>query len=590
MNLDCIRQFFVADKLLFIGFIEQKIETNMSSKYDDVEIPNQPGWRNNSPKKRPGAKSWGVVTNFGRFIQPDGSEVSIELRAEDRDMSLRRPVQDHEDRFDTTAKLFNSTGLTPKKSGFTPKFARYEKMVLRWYGFYREAVDESQVEQERIRKVSILYYLEDDTMELAEPRETNSGLPQGNLVRRHPIVLETADGKTEESKEGNPRMIKWGDIHVGQTLFIYGKTILVTDADPFTRRYVVEQGGAEQQAEQSLPTGVKTNWQEFVPEWLKTKVVDKDFKRYCEALLGKSWHDSEKMARFIDFNGETLKIAAYWDDTKREYGQIADLTIIYFLEDDTLQIIEVEKKNSGKGPFNKLWKRGKLLRDWGKEYFGQRSDVDTRDYITINDLKIGNSISMFGRPVMISAVDRLTRIWFNENVSRVGFQQPEDNYRRDPPVEWPVRDPPVWDGLGGEEDTLNSCKRLVPRRPRRDEAKFHKFEAQLLRFNSHMISDVNENNERHFVIVYYLENDTMRVFEPPIPNAGFAGGKFLSRGAYRPNGRTANEPYIKASDICIGTTLKINHFRFAITAMDQPTREYLTAKGELQNHIAPGFQ
>ena len=124
----------------------------MSSKYDDVEIPNQPGWRNNSPKKRPGAKSWGVVTNFGRFIQPDGSEVSIELRAEDRDMSLRRPVQDHEDRFDTTAKLFNSTGLTPKKSGFTPKFARYEKMVLRWYGFYREAVDESQVEQERISK------------------------------------------------------------------------------------------------------------------------------------------------------------------------------------------------------------------------------------------------------------------------------------------------------------------------------------------------------------------------------------------------------------------------------------------------------
>ena len=62
------------------------------------------------------------------------------------DFGVKYP--DHEDRFDTTAKLFNSTGLTPKKSGFTPKFARYEKMVLRWYGFYREAVDESQVEQE----------------------------------------------------------------------------------------------------------------------------------------------------------------------------------------------------------------------------------------------------------------------------------------------------------------------------------------------------------------------------------------------------------------------------------------------------------
>lgn len=103
-----------------------------------------------------------------------------------------------------------------------------------------------------------------------------------------------------------------------------------------------------------------------------------------------------------------------------------------------------------------------------------------------------------------------------------------------------------------------------------------------------MVSDVNENNERHFVIIYYLENDTMRVFEPPIPNAGFTGGKFLSRGKFRPNGRTANEPFIKATDIVVGTILKINHFKFIIEAMDQPTREYLTKVGQLQNHIKEG--
>ena len=561
----------------------------MSSKFDDVEIPNQPGWRNNSPKKRPGAKSWGVVTNFGRFVQPDGSEVSIELRAEDRDMSLKRPVQDYEDRFDTTATLFNSTGLTPKKETFTPKFARHKKQVLRWYGFYREAVDESQVEQERIRKISLLYYLEDDTIELTEPRQTNSGLPQGNLVRRHNIGWQEEDGKMDEGKSnGEERMIRWTDIHVNETLFIYGKKILITDCDSFTRGYVLEKTGNEQALEIPLPTGVKTLWTDFVPEWLKTKVMDKDFKRYCEALLGKTWHDSEKMARFIDFNGETLKVAAYWDDSEREYGAIADLTIIYFLEDDTMQIIEVEKKNSGKGPFNKLWKRGKLLRDWGKEYFGQRSDTDTRDYLTYKDLQIGNTISMFGRPVVIAAVDRLSRIWFEGNTDRCGFVQPEDNYRRDPPVVWPVRTPPDWSGLGGEEDTLNSCKRLVPRRPRRDEAKYHKFEAQLLRFSAHMQSAVNENNERHFVIVFYLENDTMRVFEPPVANAGFAGGKFLSRGQYRPNGKLAKEDYVKASDLVVGTVLKVNHFKFVITAMDQPTKDYLRDAGQLQNHIKPG--
>jgi hypothetical protein len=410
----------------------------MSTKFNDVEIPNQPGWVNNSPKKRPGATSWGVVSNFGRYIQPDGSEVSIELRAEDRDMSLRRPVQEHDDRFDTTASLFNKTGLTPKKGGFTPKFARHEKQVLRWYGFYREAVDESQVEQERIRKICLLYYLEDDTIELTEPRQTNSGLPQGHLINRHQIVMESEYGKTEESKSGRPRMIHWSDILVGNTLFIYGKTVLITDADPYTRNYVLDKGGISLNDPVPSPTGIKTTWSDFVPEWLKKKVADKDFKRYCEALLGKTWHDSEKMSRFIKYNGETLKIAAYWDDTERDFGEICDLTIIYFLEDDTMQIIEVEKRNSGKGPFNTLWKRGKLLRDWGKEYFGQREDVDRRDYLTFRDLQIGGSINVFGRPVKISAVDRLTKIWFSENAERCGFVQPEDNYRRDPPVVWPV--------------------------------------------------------------------------------------------------------------------------------------------------------
>ena len=101
-----------------------------------VSIPNQPGWRDNSPKKRPGAKHWGRRANFGTFLQPDGSEVAIELRAEDRNMSLKRPTVQQEDRFDTTAQLFNATGLAKPEGGFTPKFARHEKQVLRWYGFF----------------------------------------------------------------------------------------------------------------------------------------------------------------------------------------------------------------------------------------------------------------------------------------------------------------------------------------------------------------------------------------------------------------------------------------------------------------------
>ena len=71
------------------------------------------------------------------------------------------------------------------------------------------------------------------------------------------------------------------------------------------------------------------------------------------------------------------KFAGYWDDTKRDHGEMVDLTFVYYLEDDTMQIIEVEKPNSGKGPFTKLWVRAKLLKDWEKDYFGT-PDVDRR--------------------------------------------------------------------------------------------------------------------------------------------------------------------------------------------------------------------
>ena len=48
--------------------------------------------------------------------------------------------------------------------------------VLIFYGFFKESVHESAVEQYRVRPVRFLYYLEDDTMEIIEQNEPNSGI------------------------------------------------------------------------------------------------------------------------------------------------------------------------------------------------------------------------------------------------------------------------------------------------------------------------------------------------------------------------------------------------------------------------------
>ncbi len=77
--------------------------------------------------------------------------------------------------------------------------------VLRFYGYFKESVVESNIENHRVRKVILYYYLEDDSMHVAEPRQDNSGIPQ---VRR---------GQTscEERAASSCRSSSWDELNDG---------------------------------------------------------------------------------------------------------------------------------------------------------------------------------------------------------------------------------------------------------------------------------------------------------------------------------------------------------------------------------------
>lgn len=45
----------------------------------------------------------------------------------------------------------------------------YQK-TLRFYGYYKETVNDSPVENYRVRPIELLYYLEDDSMMVVEPK------------------------------------------------------------------------------------------------------------------------------------------------------------------------------------------------------------------------------------------------------------------------------------------------------------------------------------------------------------------------------------------------------------------------------------
>ena len=72
--------------------------------------------------------------------------------------------------------------------------------VLRWFGFYKESIPNSPVENHRIRKVVVHYYLDNDTLDVVEPKEPNSGLPQVL-----PPKLQQASALASTAKPGSLR-------------------------------------------------------------------------------------------------------------------------------------------------------------------------------------------------------------------------------------------------------------------------------------------------------------------------------------------------------------------------------------------------
>ena len=54
---------------------------------------------------------------------------------------------------------------------------KLDKQVIRFNAYFTEAVPESRLESTRVRVVQINYHLEDNTLQLNENKQTNSGTP-----------------------------------------------------------------------------------------------------------------------------------------------------------------------------------------------------------------------------------------------------------------------------------------------------------------------------------------------------------------------------------------------------------------------------
>lgn len=120
--------------------------------------------------------------------------------------------------------LITPSSPPPLSPGPPPSFIAYDKKCLCFRAYFKQVVHESSLETFRVRYLRILFYPEDDTMEISEPAQPNSGLPQGRFLKRS-MVPKDSSGATYD----------WKDLNIGENIEIYGKVLHIYDCDEWTR-------------------------------------------------------------------------------------------------------------------------------------------------------------------------------------------------------------------------------------------------------------------------------------------------------------------------------------------------------------------
>lgn len=167
-----------------------------------------------------------------------------------------------------------------------PRFVTTDKQICRFHAyieterFWNQAgpLGPSQIEPSIVRHMTILYYIYDDTIEISEARETNSGMWQGVFLP---------------------------EIQPGRSSRFLGQTFHITDADQFTRDYFER----ELQITLPGPTRPQTASQRslsrsFVPghdQGHKTHMLGAQFATGLGATEATTVHDKAFNTRSTDY-------------------------------------------------------------------------------------------------------------------------------------------------------------------------------------------------------------------------------------------------------------------------------------------------
>ncbi|XP_013145374.1 PREDICTED: EF-hand domain-containing family member C2-like isoform X1 [Papilio polytes] len=427
-----------------------------------------------------------------------------------------------------------------------PAWVTYDKQILRFRGYFMQSYNE--MVSHVLHKVDICFFLEDGTIKVSEPRTENSGLRQGTIITRQRIRLPHSYDMYYDVL----------DFNIGNEVTFHGKVFKILSCDNFTRVFLNRLG---------------INVPDPIP-W--PDAIEKEPPTYRPPK-------PTPLKQFLEHDREILRFFGYWDNRETYLGKIHHLEIHYYLADDTIEILEQLPPNSGVESGPMFLKRMLLPRNIPRP---EMSGGPKPESYLPADLSIGAVLNVYGRNVVLTDCDLYTKEYYRATYGFDTFNplpKPEEH------VEYissrmADRELPPWNGYGSYDDSAGNCRTVEPKPPHRDFIKFlHKdrdgFDSHVLRFASRLINDNPEDAKRYFIVLYYLCDDTIAVFELGERNSGYLGGRFFRREkVYLPgvNFYVPKEPpSYTDKDMWVGNELVIHKHSFRLIAADEYALRYM---------------
>ncbi|KAK2527105.1 Efhc2 [Columba guinea] len=495
-----------------------------------------------------------------------------------------------EDKPGIGGELLPGQKLKPKYSVFpegmgsdAPSWVAFDKQVLSFDAYFEEEVPDKNQELYRIRYCKIYFYLEDDTIQVLEPRVKNSGINQGTIVRRHRIPLPPPH---------EDQFYTIDHFNINIEVIFYARRYKIIDCDQFTKNFLRKMG-FRLNAPADRPDDPYTKERQ--------KILDS-----MNPL--RPYERIDTLKQFLEHDGHVLRFFCVWDDPESMFHDPRELVLHYYLADDTIDMKEILPVNSGRDAVPLFLRRdklpkyaptglyqpgtitnhtvlnvlGNLVGNKGRYILDNRkTGAVHQEFYKDSDLKIGAVINVWGRKIILCDCDEYTKEYYR---TKYGIEDFTPIPYKAPPPPKPEKTFPPYNGFGSEEDSLCSCMGLLLKPPRKDFKKLmekdrYGLESNILRFLAKLITDSPIDKDRKFLICCFLSDDTISVFEHTQRNTGILGGKFLERGRIKKPGQELlkSEPseYFKAQDLFVGAEVCFHGHNFLLVGADEYTFNYM---------------